>query len=397
MTKELNVGLIGLGFIGKVHTVAYRNLALCFSHTPVVPDLAAVLRTRLDTEIEAMKSFRLTTTDADEFYAQGLDIVDVCTPNCLHREQVERALRSGAAVYCEKPLTCTLEDAQAMTDLAEATGALTQVAFMMRYIPAVRHMKTIIDSGRIGDVYHFRARCFHGSYLNPGRPISWRLRIAQAGGGAFMDLGVHMVDMTRYLLGKVVQVRAVMRTFIDERFTARGSDRPARVDVDDWALCTLELASRATGVIEVTRMAAGSGHTADFEVYGSKGAVIFRMSDLDSAHVYDLARERWTSTSAELPPPAGERPTDQVWPSGKYFQGWMTSAHMAAAHDFLLNVAEGKPSPISFRAGAAAQEIVEAAYSSAARGGELITLPLHHKQRDPDGPTRPPTLDTKVS
>jgi len=372
----MNVGLIGLGYIGKIHAIAYRDIPFCFSQAPVVANLAAVLRTRLDTEAEVMKSFAVATTDPDEFYAQSLDVVDICTPNYLHREHAERAIKSGLAVYCEKPLASTLEDARAMAELAEKSGALTHVAFVLRYLPAIRQMKALIDAGEIGEVLHFRARLFHGSYLDPNRPMAWRLRHAQSGGGAFMDLGAHLVDLTHYLLGDVATVRAVMRTFIRERPKARGSSEREPVDVDDWTHCTLELKSGAVGVLETTRVAGGVRETMHFEVYGSKGALAFHEHDPYFVQVFSLKQQQWISGPMKLSPIPGERPISQVWPSGKYSQGFMTNAHLASAYDFLLNVAEGKPSPADFRAAAAAQEVIEATYSSAAQGGELITLPL---------------------
>jgi predicted dehydrogenase len=372
--KEINVGLIGLGYIGKIHTIAYQDIPLCFNNPPIRPHLAAVLRSRLDTEDEAMKAagFEIATTDPDEFFAQPLDVVDICTPNHLHREQAERALKAGMAVYCEKPLASTREDARAMAALAEANGAFTQVAYVMRYTPAIRQMKALIDAGEIGEVLNFRAQLFHSGYLDPQRPMSWRLRRAQSGGGAFMDLGAHLVDLTHYLLGEVATVRAIMRTFIQERPTTRGSDEREPVDVDDWAHVALELVSGAVGVLEVTRMAAGAGGASGFEIYGSRGSVAFRVSRPDYAQFYSLKQGQWISGPMTLPPIPGERPLETIRPSGKYSQGPFVNIHLAAAYDFLLDVAEGKPSLVDFRAGAAAQEVIEAAYLSAARGGELI-------------------------
>jgi predicted dehydrogenase len=376
MGKELKIGLIGLGYIGKIHTVAYRDIALCFNNPPVTARLAAVLRSRLDTEAEATQSYQLATTDPAEFHTQDLHVVDVCSPNFMHREQVEPALRAGRAVYCEKPLAANLEDAQALADLAKKTGALTQVAFTYRYLPAIRQMKAMIAGGEIGEVYHFRARMFHGSYLDTDRPMSWRLRHAESGGGAFMDLGVHLVDLTHYLLGRVETVRALSRTFVCERCTEPRSEQHEAVDVDDWMLSTLELKNGAVGVLEVTRVAGGSAHDTDLAVFGSKGAVLFEMGDAESARWFDPQRRQWIRGAINLPAVPGERPSEQVWPTQKYSQGEFTNSHVAAAYDFLLNVAEGKPSAVDFQAGLAAQEVVEAAYRSALRGGDVIRLPL---------------------
>jgi len=376
MTKELNIGLIGLGYIGKIHSIAYRDVPLVYGNPPVTAKLAAVLRSQLRTEAEAMSSYALATTDPAEFYAQALDVVDVCSPNCLHREHVEPALRAGMAVYCEKPLADTLGDARAMADLAAQTGALTQVAFVLRYLPAIRQMKALIEGGEIGEVFHFRTHMFHGSYIDPERPISWRLRCADSGGGAFMDLGAHLVDLTHYLLGEVATVRAVTRTFVCERCVLRGSEERQTVDVDDWTLCTVELKSGAVGVLEATRVAAGARDATKFDVYGSKGALRFAISDPDYVEVFDPGQEQWIKGPMALAPLQGERPVNQVWPGGKYSQGTMTNAHLAATYDFMLNVAEGKPSQVDFQAGLAAQEVVAAAYTSAEHGGEVIRLPL---------------------
>jgi predicted dehydrogenase len=376
MTKELNVGLIGLGYIGKIHTIAYRDVPLVYGKAPVMANLAAVLRSQLGTESEAMSSYALATTDPAEFFAQPLDIVDVCSPNCLHRQHVEPALRAGMAVYCEKPLADTLGDARAMADLAAQTGASTQIAFVLRYLPAIRQMKALIEAGEIGEVFHFRAHLFHGSYVDPERPMSWRLRCADSGGGAFMDLGAHLVDLTHYLLGEVATVRAVTRTFVCERCVLRGSEERQPVDVDDWTLCTVELNSGAVGVLEATRVAAGARDATEFDVYGSKGALRFAISDPDYVEIFDPRREQWIRGPVPLAPLQGERPPNQVWPGGKYSQGTMTNAHLAAAYDFMLNVAEGKPSQADFQAGLAAQEVVTAAYVSAEHGGEVIRLPL---------------------
>jgi predicted dehydrogenase len=378
MTKELQIGMVGLGYIGKIHAVAYRDIALCFGDPPVRANLKAVLRSRLDTEQEAMRAagFEIATTDPDEFFALPLDVVDICSPNNLHREQAERALRAGMAVYCEKPLASNLNDARALAQLADELGATTQVAYVMRYTPAIRQMKALIAAGQIGEVLSFRGQIFHSSYLDPKRPISWRLRQADSGGGAFMDLGAHLVDMTRYLMGDVASVRAETRTFIASRCVMPGAVQHEAVDVDDWAVVTLELKNGAVGVLEVTRMAAGASEANSFEVYGRLGSVTFSGKDPERAQFHNLKQKQCISGALDLPPISGERPIEKIWPSGKYSQGYFVNHHMAAAYDLLLNLAEGKRSLADFDSGAAAQEVIEAAYLSASRGGERISLPL---------------------
>jgi predicted dehydrogenase len=378
MTKSLNVGLIGLGYIGKIHTTAYRNIPLCFSNPPVIAKLAAVLRSGLGTEVEMMEEsrFGLRTTDAEEFFNQHLDIVDICTPNVLHMEQVEQAVRRKLHIYCEKPLAMSLKEAQTMTQIAKKAGVLTHVAFVLRYLPAIRQMKVLLEAGKIGEILNFRGHMYHSGYLDPERPMSWRLRHSQSGGGALADLGSHLIDLIHYLIGNVAWVQAETRTYISSRPISPGATECEEVDVDDWALCTMELERGAMGVLEVTRMAAGASEETALEIYGSQGALIFHISQPNFVRHYDLSQKKWSLGAIDVPESPAERPLGKIWPSGKYSQGMMTDVHLASAYDFLLCVAEGKSSSIDFEAGLATQEVLEAAYQSAARGGERMDLPL---------------------
>jgi len=374
---QLNVGLIGLGFIGKMHANAYRAIPLCFPEPVVTANLDAVLRSKLDTEQDFMRSLGnpFATTDPDAFFNRKLDIVDVCSPNYLHFEQVSRAIERGMHVYCEKPLANNLAEARKLAEQARKAGVQTHVALIFRYLPAVRQMKAIIEAGELGEVFHFRTKMFHASYLDPNRPMSWRLKQATSGGGSLMDLGAHLVDLTRYLLGDVAWVKADMRTLITERPVAKGAAEKDVVDVDDWANCTLQMKSGAVGLVEVTRMAGGAGEETSFEVYGSKGALSFQMAQPDTVRFFNAKQGQWQQGAIHVPPTA-ERPIEKVYPNAKFSQGMMTNAHLASAYDFLQSVAEGRPSAVNFDTAAATQEVLEAAYRSAERYGELVELPV---------------------
>ncbi|RLC85247.1 MAG: hypothetical protein DRI37_08145 [Chloroflexi bacterium] len=376
MKQHVSVGLVGFGYIGKVHTLGYQGVQLCLPDPPVLPRLQAVLRRRIDPDDTSWREagYQLATADPDTFFAQPLDIVDICTPNSQHREPVQRAIAAGMAVYCEKPLAHTLADARALAELAAKTHTLTHIAFVLRYLPAIRQMKALLELGAIGDVINFRARMDHGSYLNPNRPLSWRLQRAQSGGGAFMDLGTHLVDLVHYLLGDVATVQAQTRTVIENRPVTAGSSERGQVDVDDWALALLTLRNGAVGTVEVTRMAAGAREATSLEIYGRQGTLTFHASAPYTARHFDLKQGEWRTALANLPTPAGDRPLSQLLPASKYSQGFMTDIHLAAAYDFVLNVAEGKSAQPDFQAGLAAQEVVQATYQSAAANGAEVTL-----------------------
>ena len=378
MPDKIKVGLIGLGFIGKVHATAYRNIPLCYSKPQCTAEPSAVLRSQLDTEQALMDEldFDLRTTDPAEFFARPYDLVDVCTPNALHREQTLAAIAQGSHVYCEKPLAMDLEQAREMQRAAEKAGVLTHVAFVLRYLPAIRQMKALLQAGALGEVLNFRAHMFHSSYLDPNRPMSWRLRNSESGGGAFADLGAHLIDLTHYLLGEIAQVSAHMRTFIQDRPVAKGASSKGKVDVDDWTHCQLMLKSGIPGHIEATRMAAGASEETSFEIYGRHGSLIFHISHPYAVRYHDLKAGHWIEGAIDAPTPAGERPVSALWPNAKYSQGLMSDSHLASIYDFFLNIQEGQRSAIDFKAGAAVQEVLEAAYRSAEEGSKTIELPL---------------------
>jgi predicted dehydrogenase len=378
MPDELKVGLIGLGYIGKIHATAYRNIPLCFSEPQCVANVTSVLRSQLDTEHPLMDSLgiEVRTTNPDEFFSQQHDIVDICTPNVLHLEQTLLTLNQGSHVYCEKPLAMNLEEARSMQQAAEEAGVLTHVAFVLRYVPAIRQMKALLEAEAIGEILNFRAHMFHSSYLDPARPMSWRLRNKDSGGGAFADLGAHLIDLTHYFLGDVARVSAQTRTFIQERPTAKDSSAREKVDVDDWTHCQLTLKSGVPGHIEVTRMASGAAEETGFEIYGSAGALIFHISRPYSVRLHDLKQGRWLEGAIDVPTPQDERPISALWPSGKYSQGLMSDAHLASIYDFMLLIQEGKSSSIDFQAGLAVQEVLEAAYRSSEQGSKAVHLPL---------------------
>jgi predicted dehydrogenase len=225
-------------------------------------------------------------------------------------------------------------------------------------------------------VLNFRANMFHSSYLDTNRPMSWRLRKAESGGGVFADLGAHLVDLMRVLLGNVGSLRAQTRTYITDRPVKKGEAQRSEVDVDDWALATLELESGSAGVIEVTRMAAGAAEDTSIQIFGSQGALAFHMAHPEMVQYYDLKTQKWMSGLVPLAALSNGRPNEKLWAPPKFSQGMMTNVHLASQYDLLQSIVEGTPTWLSFDEGAAVQEVVEGVYLSAARGGERVDLPI---------------------
>ncbi len=373
---EFGIGIVGLGYIGKIHAQAYRSIPLCFTNPQALGGIRALLRSHQGGDEALISSLGdpYVTTKMEDFLNQSINVVDVCSPNYLHEEQVLQACKAGKHIYCEKPLGRNLAEVQRMAKAAEKAGVKTHSAFVLRYLPAIVQMKNLIAAGAIGDPLHFRGYMYHASYLDPSRPTSWRLRFSESGGGVWLDLGAHMVDLCRYLLGEVNRVQAKMQTFIPRRPVKAGSVEMADVDVDDWCLCQLEMVNGATGSLEVSRVAAGTGEDTKFEIYGSKGALRFDVSKPETASFFDQKSRQWVQGQTCSSMSVNNRPLEAIWPNGKFSQGMMVNAHMASIYDFLINITEDKPSMLSFSEGLINQAVLETAIESHQHNGESIRV-----------------------
>ena len=368
----LGVGMVGYGFMGKVHTFAYKNLGFYYDPPPVTPRLVAVCTSRRETAERAAAhgGYERAETDFRRVVEDPrVDVVHVCTPNASHCEIAVAALEAGKHVYCDKPLAATLEEAEKMVAAAErAAGAKHQVTFQYRFLPATLRAKQLMDEGFVGRLFTYRAAYLHSGYIDPQRPMSWRLDLARSGGGALLDLGSHVIDLMRHLAGEIAAVWATTRTFIPERPTAEGG--VARVKVDDVALLQVEVEGGAVGTIEASRLATGTNDELRFEVHGDRGGLRFNLMEPNWLHAYDCRDpegpyggrrgfkaiecvQRYAAPAA-LPPP-------------KVSIGWLR-AHVACLHAFLCAIVEDRPASPSFRDGLAVQRVMAAAQESSRTG-----------------------------
>jgi predicted dehydrogenase len=374
----IKVGLQGFGFIGKVHAQAYQSVPFAYPHPTTTAKINAIMRINTEGDKKFIQSLGspVVTADNETFYQQDLDLIDICTPNIFHKNQTLEAIAHKKHVYLEKPLGMNIAQAREIAEAARNSGVLTHTAFMMRFYPAVQQAKAIITSGALGEIYHFRAHYFHNSYMDPNRPISWRLQHATSGGGALADLGVHIIDMTRYLMGEANSVSCRTRTFINQRPESTGSNKLVPVDVDDWALCTIELESGGQGLIEVTRLSGGMGDSARMEIFGKLGSVIIDLSDPSHCIYFDQNKKVFHSGSLDFPTPVNEIPQTKCWPSAKMSLGYFLNAHTASVCYFLGCIHDKRQSSVNFEDALKTQEILEAAYRSADSNSETIRLPL---------------------
>ncbi|MDA1191530.1 MAG: Gfo/Idh/MocA family oxidoreductase [Candidatus Poribacteria bacterium] len=364
--RTYGVGMIGFGFIGKMHSLAHVCLPYYYKPLGFETRLVGVATSRGETAVEATAQggFEFGTTDAQELIDHpDIDVIHVCTPNDTHLKYAVAALNAGKHVYCEKPLARTLDEAIEMASVAEGSGRTHQLAFQYRFVPALIEAKRLIEGGLLGDPLSFRVNYLHSGYVDPNRPLSWRTDAAKSGGGALHDLGSHAVDLLRHLLGDVKRVSATLPTFVKERPTSGGKMAP--VLVDDLALLQIEMANGAFGTVEASRIATGTTDDLNIELHGTGGAITFKLMEPNWLCVFDAKSPHKGFTQVQTMQTYAE---PAVFPSPKAGVGW-TRFHVASLYDFMANVAAERAGSPSFQDGAAVQGVLEAAQRSAESGG----------------------------
>lgn len=325
--------------------------------------------------------FVSSTTDFASLVSDpAVDVVDVSLPNQLHRPVVEAALAAGKHVYCEKPLAGTIDDARAIARMVTRDSPAPPrfgMVFQYRFIPAVLKAKEMIDAGRLGRVYTFRAEYLHSGYQDPDRPLSWRMRKEEGGSGALADLGSHVIDLVRFLLGEFESVQGHLETFVKQRPLATGSRETGPVTVDDVAWFRARMADGAVGTVEASRFATGTLDDLRLWIYAEKGALHFDLMNPDYLDWFDEGNSRGSY--------GGDRGRQRLQtvqhypeartPPARSPMGWQR-AHTENQYRFLRAVAAGRaPSP-GIIDGLRAQLVIDAVERSAAAGGQRVAVEL---------------------
>ncbi|MDX1540247.1 MAG: Gfo/Idh/MocA family oxidoreductase [Geminicoccaceae bacterium] len=294
MTERIGVGLIGTGFMGKCHALAFRAVRATFPDTTVVrlraladvdPVITEAVATAFDFE-------RWTTRWQDLIDDPEIGIVAITTPNFLHQEMALAAIQAGKHVYCEKPLALDAAGARTMAEAAERAGVTSLVGYNYLRSPAVGLAHEVIQSGEIGDVIHFRGAHFEDFLCDPMVPRTWRLSKATAGGGALGDMGSHVVSLARHLVGAIEEVTAAAQTVIPERPDATDASRMLPVDVDDQAQALLAFANGAHGTLETSWLAQGRKMGLTFEITGTRGAILFDQERMNEIRLFKSGEVR---------------------------------------------------------------------------------------------------------
>lgn len=374
--ETLGVGVIGFGFIGKVHVYGYRNMGLFYDPVPVRTRLVGVATAHAESakKAAAQGGFEFGTSDWRELIARDdIQIINICTPNVAHSEQLLAAMAAGKHIYCDKPLVIGDEAMAQVGEALQRYRGIGQVTLQNRFFPATLHARQLIDDGFIGNVIGFRAAYLHAGSVDPRRPMGWK-QLKSSGGGVLQDLGSHLLDLMDHLIGPFDSVLTTTRILYPERPTQQGG--MVAVEADDQMLMLAKLPNGAMGTLEASKIATGAEDELRFEIHGDQGALRFNLMDPNYLEAYDLrepempfgGQRGWRKIACvqRYEKPAG-------FPTPKASIGWLRG-HVHSLYTFLQAVASGQQAEPSLQHGLHLQRMLTAAEQSA-RTQEWTRMP----------------------
>jgi predicted dehydrogenase len=286
---QIGIGMIGYAFMGKAHVNAYKKIPYIYWPPSAIPRLVAICGRSEEKVKEAQKryGFERYYTDWRELIKDSdVQILDNGGPNNLHVDPSITALEMGKHVICEKPMARDSKEAKMMLEFALKSSAKHMIAFNYRFVPAIRLAKELIEDGTLGEIYHFRAKYLQEWIMDPNFPIVWRLKKEVSGSGALGDIGSHIIDLARFLVGEPKNVSAIVKTFIKERPSDINPSKKEKVDVDDAFVAVVEFKNGAIGTLEASRFCAGRKNHQVIEINGSKGSLVFNLERMNELEIY---------------------------------------------------------------------------------------------------------------
>jgi predicted dehydrogenase len=373
---SLRIGMVGHGFMGRAHAIAWRLVGQAFD-LPAKPVLAAVAGRDERRSLAAARQLGFAEAVPDWralIDRSDLDVIDICTPVDSHAEIAEAALAAGKHVLCEKPLALTAAEAGQLARAAEGarrTGAVAMVGYNYRRIPAVQLARTFLAEGRIGEIRHVRARYLQDWLAGDDSPWSWRLDVTRAGAGALGDIGSHLIDLIAFVVGQGIrEVTGSLQTFVPSRTTGPSDGRRPHhrpVTVDDACQFLARLADGTMAVFEATRTAPGRKNELSFEINGSEGSLAFNLERLNELQLYrDAGDEAARGFQTILVTEPVHPYLEAWWPPG-HTLGWdHTFVHQA--RDFILAATGRRSCAPDFADGLYVQQVIESVVRSARTG-----------------------------
>lgn len=369
--KELRIGLIGCGFMGRTHTNGYKRVGDFFPELEYRPVLKAVC-SRNPEKVQAFADqwgYQSVETDWKVLIArEDIDAVDICTPNNMHAEIAIAAAAAGKMILCEKPLSRTLEEAHQMVEAVEQAGVKNTVWYNYRRLPAVQLAKQIVASGKLGRIFHYRANFLQDWTISPDLPQGgdslWRLDADAAGSGVTGDLLAHCIDTAMWINGGIKDVSALTETFIKDR-VHQASGQVQKVTIDDACIFHCHFDNGSLGLFESTRYARGHKALYTFEINGENASVRWDLHDLNKLEYFDYADDSQVRGWRTIHVTDGDHPYMSKWWVPGLSIGYEHSfVHQVA--DFLKSLESGETCSPNFKDALETQKVCQAVLDSAA-------------------------------
>ena len=369
MSRDLGIGLIGTGFMGKAHAFAYRAALAAFPDIPA-PRLEMIADVEEGLAARAALQYGFARSSAswrDLVNDPRIDVVSITTPNTLHKDMALAAIAAGKHVHCEKPLSPSLAESAQMVEAAEKAGVVTQVGFNYIKNPLLKLARDMVAAGELGEITGFRGIHAEDYMHDPDGPYSWRIDPV-GGPGVIADLGSHIIGMARFLLGPITEVSADVRTVVKSRPVARGAKERKDVLVDDVARILVNFGRGCGGTIEANWIATGRKMQLGFELTGEKGSLVFTQERLNELLFYKAGGDAKTAGYARIEAGPQHAPYGQFCVAGGHQLGF-NDLKTIEMGEFLRAIGGGERAGPDFREAYEIQKVVDAAIaSSSARG-----------------------------
>jgi predicted dehydrogenase len=377
MAKTLNVGMVGYGFMARAHSNAWSNVSHFFDtgYRPVLKAVAA-RNTEKAGGFAGMWGYERVENDWRKLVeAKDIDVIDVCVPNDLHAEISIAAAKAGKMVTCEKPLARTAAEAMPMIEAVEQAGVPNMVWYNYRRVPAVMLVKHLVESGRLGKIFHYRAKFLQDWTISPDVPQggagTWRLDVDAAGSGVTGDLLAHCLDTAMWINGGISSLTAMTETFVKSRKHAE-TGQLAPVGIDDAAAVLTRFANGSLGTFESTRYARGHKAAYTLEINGEKGSLSWDLHDLNRLQFFDHSVEGQLRGWTNILVTDGDHPyLGKWWVPGLIIGYEHSFTHQVA--DFLTGLSTGTPASPTFREALAANQVCDAIIASG-QSGQWVSL-----------------------
>lgn len=372
MSKPLNIGMIGYGFMGRAHSNGYRRVNNFFNleYTPVLKAVCARDAAKAKAFADQWGYESIETDWRKLLERKDIDAVDICTPNNLHKEIAIAAAKAGKMILCEKPLSMDSAEGEEMCQAVEKAGVANIVWYNYRRIPAVTFAKQLIDSGKLGRIFHYRANFLQDWTINADVPQggagTWRLDAAAAGSGVTGDLLAHCIDTALWLNGSISNVTAMTETFVKERKHTQ-TGKMEKVGIDDACAFLCHFQNGSLGLFESTRYARGHKALYTFEINGEHASIKWDLHDLHRLQWFDHKTEGPLRAWSSIHVTDGEHPyMNKWWVPGLAIGYEHSFVHQVA--DFLEGLSTGKPAGPTFRDALETQQVCDAVLASAKSG-----------------------------